>query len=59
MFWIIIQPGAVNVTLTNCSITNSAGYGIIIKAGASDFNINDLSSNNTLEGLLGGFLNEN
>jgi len=56
---IIIQPGAVNVTLTNCSITNSAGYGIIIKAGASDFNINDLSSNNTLEGLLGGFLNEN
>ncbi len=56
---IFIQPGAVDITITNCSITNSAGYGVIIKAGASDFNINDPASNNTLEGVLDGFFDEN
>jgi len=54
-----IQPSAVNVGVTNSSIINSAGYGVLIKAGASGFNINDPGSNNTLEGVLGGYFDEN
>jgi len=56
---IVIQPGAVSVTITNSSITNSAGYGVLIKTGASNFSINAPESNNTLEGKLGGFFDEN
>lgn len=56
---IIIQPGAVNVTITNCSITNSAGYGVLIKAGASNFDINSPISNNTFEDVISGFFDEN
>jgi len=56
---IIIQSGADSVTITNCSITNSAGYGVLIKAGAPNFKINDPVSNNTLEGILGEFFDEN
>jgi hypothetical protein len=56
---IIIQAGADSVAITNCSITNSAGYGVLIKAGASNSNINDPASSNTLEGILGGFFDEN
>ncbi len=56
---VIIQPAANNVSITNSSITNSAGYGVIIKSGASDFNISEGGSGNTLSGLLGDFLNEN
>jgi hypothetical protein len=56
---VMIQPATVNVSITNSDITNSAGYGVIIKAGASDFSINETASNNTLEGNLGGYLDEN
>lgn len=56
---IVIQPAAVSVSITNSSIINSAGYGVIIKAGASVFGINEPVSNNTLEGEMGGFLDEN
>jgi hypothetical protein len=54
---VIIQPAAGSVTISNSSITNSAGYGVIIKSGASDSGINE--SGNTLSGSLGGFHNEN
>lgn len=56
---LIIQPSAVSVSITNSSIINSAGYGVLIKAGASGFDINQPVSNNTLEGTLGGYLDEN
>ena len=56
---LVIQPAAVNVSITNSSITNSAGYGVIIKAGASGFSINEPASNNTLEGALGTYFDEN
>jgi hypothetical protein len=56
---IIIQPAAMSVSISNSSIISSAGYGIIIKAGASGFGINDPASNNTLEGQLGGYFDEN
>jgi len=54
---VIIQPAAASVSISNSSITNSAGYGVLVKSGASDFGINE--SGNTLSGTLGGFLNEN
>jgi hypothetical protein len=56
---VVIQPAAVNVSITNSSITNSAGYGVIIKAGASGFSIDEPASNNTLNGVLGEYLDEN
>ncbi|KPK83684.1 MAG: hypothetical protein AMS27_12115 [Bacteroides sp. SM23_62_1] len=56
---IMIQPAAVNVIITNSTITNSAGYGVIIKAGASSFNIYAPASGNTFEGTLGPYLDEN
>ncbi|MBL7112337.1 MAG: hypothetical protein ISS19_10405 [Bacteroidales bacterium] len=56
---VIIQPAAKSITITNSSITNSAGYGVLIKLGASDFGINEGGSGNTLGGSLGDFLNEN
>jgi hypothetical protein len=56
---VMIQPAAVSVSITNSDLTNSAGYGVIIKAGASDFSIYETASNNTLEGNLGGYLDEN
>ncbi len=56
---IVIQPAAVSVSITNSSITNSAGYGVIVQTGASDFSINSPESGNTLEGVLGGFLDKN
>lgn len=56
---IVIQPIAVSVTITNSSITNSAGYGVLIKTGASHFSINAPASNNILEGVFGEFFDEN
>jgi hypothetical protein len=56
---LVIQTSAVSVSITNSSIINSAGYGVLIKAGASSFGINDPGSNNTLEGALGGYFDEN
>jgi hypothetical protein len=56
---LVILPASVSVSVTNSSIINSAGYGVIIKAGASAFGINEPASNNTLGGALGGFLDEN
>ena len=56
---LVIQPSAASVSITNSTITNSAGYGLLIKAGASDFSIYDPVSNNTLEGASGGYLDEN
>jgi hypothetical protein len=54
---VIIQPSTGTVTISNSTITNSAGYGVLIKSGASDSAIN--SSGNTLSGNLGGFHDEN
>jgi len=56
---LVIQPSAVSVSLSNSSIINSAGYGVLIKAGASGFSINEPASNNTLEGETGGYFDEN
>ncbi len=55
---VIVEATATDVTITNSSITNSKGYGVLIKSGASEFGINDPASNNTLEGDLGGFHKE-
>jgi hypothetical protein len=56
---LIIQPAAISVSITNSSVTNSGGYGVLIKAGASDFSIYDPVSNNTLEGISGAYFDEN
>jgi hypothetical protein len=56
---LVILPASVSVSISNSSIINSAGYGVLIKAGASSFAINEPASNNTLGGALGGFLDEN
>jgi hypothetical protein len=56
---LVIKTSAVSVSITNSSIINSAGYGVLVKAGASGFSINDPGSNNTLEGTLGGYWDEN
>ncbi len=55
---VIVEATAADVTITHCQIVNSKGYGVLVKAGASDFSINDPASNNTLEGDLGGFYME-
>lgn len=55
---VIVEAPASNVIITNAEIVNSKGYGVLVKAGASDFGINDPASNNTLEGDLGGFYME-
>ena len=55
---VIVEAPASNVIITNAEIVNSKGYGVLVKAGASDFGINDPASNNTLEGDLGGFFME-
>jgi len=47
------------LSVTNSTLNNSKGYGVIIKSGASDFSINDPVSNNTISGDLGDFLDEN
>ncbi len=56
---VIIMPAAQSVSITNSSITNSAGYAVLVKAGASGFDINDASSFNQLSGILGGYHDEN
>jgi len=56
---LVILPGATDISMTNSSVTNSSGYGVLVKSGASDFDINDPIYGNTFEGSLGGFLNEN
>gem|GEM_PF-2392711 len=56
---VIIRKGAAKVTITNSTITNSAGYGVLVKSGASGFAINAPESNNTLSGTLGGYHEEN
>lgn len=56
---LIIRKGAVSVTITNSTITNSAGYGVLVKSGASGFGINEPASGNTLSGALGGYHDEN
>ncbi len=55
---LIIESTSTDVTVTNSTINNSKGYGVLIKSGASDFGINDTASNNILEGDLGGFHQE-
>jgi hypothetical protein len=55
---VIVEATAAAVTITNAEIVNSKGYGVLIKSGASDFEINEPVSNNTLEGDLGGFYME-
>jgi hypothetical protein len=56
---LIVESTASNLAVTNSVINNSKGYGVLIKAGAQDFEINDPASSNTLDGDLGGFHNEN
>ncbi len=56
---IVIEPAAVSVSITNSTIINSIGYGVLVKAGTSAFSINEPASNNTLEGELGGYFDEN
>jgi len=56
---VIILPGAQSVSITNSTIGNSAGYGVLVKAGASGFGINDAGSNNQLSGNLGAYHDEN
>jgi hypothetical protein len=55
---VIVEATAADVTITNATIVNSKGNGVLIKSGASDFGINEPASNNTLEGDLGGFYQE-
>lgn len=55
---LIVSPSATSVSITHSTINNSAGYGVLIKAGALDFNINEASSGNSLDGDLGGFFQE-
>jgi hypothetical protein len=55
---LIVEAGASDVSLTNSTVNNSKGYGVLVKSGASDFGINDPASSNTLEGDLGGFHQE-
>ena len=56
---VIVEPTATDVSITNSTINNSKGYGVLIKLGGQDFDINLPASNNILEGNLGGFQNEN
>ena len=56
---VIVESTAADVSVTNSTINNSKGYGVLIKLGGLDFDINLPASNNTLEGDLGGFHNEN
>jgi hypothetical protein len=51
---VIVEASPRNVNINNAEIFNSMGYGVLVKAGASDFGINDPAANNTLEGDLGG-----
>jgi hypothetical protein len=55
---LIVEAGATDITITNSTISNSKGYGVLVKSGALDFGINEAASNNTLEGDLGGFHKE-
>ena len=55
---IIVEATAADVAITHSRIINSKGYGVLVKAGASEFGINDPASNNTLEGDLGGYYKE-
>jgi hypothetical protein len=55
---LIVQSAATDVTVTNSTINNSKGYGVLIKSGASGFGIYDPVSNNTLEGDWGGYHEE-
>jgi len=56
---VVIRKGAVNVSITHSTITNSAGYGVLVKSGASGFAINEQASGNTLSGALDGYHDEN
>ena len=56
---IIVEATATDVSITNSSITNSKGYGVLIKSGAQHFDINEPASGNTLQGDLGEFHDEN
>ena len=56
---VIVESTAADVSITNSTINNSTGYAVLIKLGGQDFDINAPASNNTLEGDLGGFHNEN
>lgn len=48
-----------NVSVTDCEISNSGGYGVVIKQGAGDFAIDSTASNNTLQGALGAYYDDN
>lgn len=52
---VIVEASAADISITNSTINNSKGYGVLIMFGAQHFDINDPASNNTLDGDLGGF----
>lgn len=56
---VVGAPTSSTISVTNCEITNSNAFGVVIKLGATDYGINDPASMNTLEGSLGGFFDEN
>jgi len=55
---LIVEAGAADVSITNSTINNSKGYGVLIKSGASGIGNNDMASNNIMEGDLGDFHKE-
>ncbi len=56
---VVESISARNVNVTNSSIISNAEYGVVIKQGAGDFAIDSVSSNNTLQGNLGGYYDDN
>ena len=55
----VMSHPSLNVSITNSTITNSSGYGVLVKQGAGVFNITDVGSNNVLAGDLGDFYDAN
>lgn len=55
----VMSNPAFNVSITNSTITDSSGYGVLVKLGAGTFNITDVASSNVLAGDLGDFYDAN
>lgn len=53
------SPAGRTVNITNSTFSNSAGYGVLVKIGASPYTVNDAASNNSMSGTSGGFVDEN
>lgn len=55
----VMSNPALSVSITNSTISDGSGYGVLVKLGAGTFNITDGASNNTLAGNLGDFYDAN